>query len=117
MRLVIAAVDSLIDSRAVAIALNVATVVGGAPRLAPLRSRLGGAACSALPNFTQNDLFGAHGREEVPDRQGEPLADQGVQDAIGVASLRNKARLAEHAQVPRDRWSGGVEPRGYRAGG
>lgn len=66
--------------------------------------------------LTQHNLFGAHGREKVADRQRESLAGQRVQNAIGVSPLSDETCLTQNAQVAGDRRPGGLELRGNLAG-
>lgn len=54
----------------------------------------------SLPSLAaHNDLLGAHGRQEGSDRYGEPLLDQRVVDAVGLATFSDEPRPFEHAQV------------------
>lgn len=66
---------------------------------------LGGGHLS-FPPLTQDDLLGADGGEEVANRQGQAISDEGVQDPVGVSALFDEAGVAEDAEVPGDGGNG-----------
>ena len=61
-------------------------------------------------------LLRTNGRQEVADRDGEPLFDQRIENPVCLSSLCNETGTLQDTQMPRDRRSGNRESGGDFSG-
>ena len=62
---------------------------------------VGGRAGSFLSTLTEDDLFRAHGREELADANSQAFLYQRVIDPIGIPTFPDQSCILEHTEVPR----------------